>query len=141
MADYPKDQQIVRPLFDPIKKDSHLVVLYGNLAPQGAVAKITGKEGLRFKGKARVFDSEEAALQGILGGKVRSGDVVVIRYEGPKGGPGMREMLSPTSAIMGLGSGKRGGADHRWPVFRRQPRLRRGPCSRRRRRWAGRWPW
>jgi dihydroxy-acid dehydratase len=105
VADYPEGQEIVRPLSDPIKKDSHLVVLYGNLAPQGAVAKITGKEGLRFKGKARVFDSEEAALQGILGAKVRSGDVVVIRYEGPKGGPGMREMLSPTSAIMGLGLG------------------------------------
>jgi dihydroxy-acid dehydratase len=105
VAAYPAGQQIVRPLGDPIKKDSHLVVLYGNLAPQGAVAKITGKEGLRFKGKARVFESEEAALQGILGAKVRAGDVVVIRYEGPKGGPGMREMLSPTSAIMGRGLG------------------------------------
>ncbi len=91
---------------DPIKKDSHLVVLYGNLAPEGAVAKITGKEGLRFKGTARVFNSEEKALQGILSGKVKAGDVVVIRYEGPKGGPGMREMLSPTSAIMGKGLGK-----------------------------------
>jgi dihydroxy-acid dehydratase len=97
---------IVRPLSDPIKKDSHLVVLYGNLAPQGAVAKITGKEGLRFEGRARVFNSEESALQGILGGKVQPGDVVVIRYEGPKGGPGMREMLSPTSAIMGKGLGQ-----------------------------------
>src|SRR6202035_2648894 len=105
-APYPDGQQIVRPLRDPIKKDSHLVVLYGNLAPEGAVAKITGKEGLRFQGKARVFDSEEACLQGILGGKVRSGDVVVIRYEGPKGGPGMREMLSPTAAIMGKGLGQ-----------------------------------
>jgi dihydroxy-acid dehydratase len=103
--DYPAGQQIVQPLSDPIKKDSHLVVLYGNLAPQGAVAKITGKEGLSFKGKARVYDSEEAALQGILTAKVRAGDVVVIRYEGPKGGPGMREMLSPTSAIMGRGLG------------------------------------
>ncbi len=91
---------------DPIKKDSHLVVLYGNLAPEGAVAKITGKEGLRFEGRARVFNSEEGALQGILGGKVKPGDVVVIRYEGPKGGPGMREMLSPTSAIMGKGLGQ-----------------------------------
>ena len=81
------------------------MVLYGNLAPEGAVAKITGKEGLQFKGKARVFDSEEDALQGILGGAVKAGDVVVIRYEGPKGGPGMREMLSPTSAIMGKGLG------------------------------------
>ncbi len=102
---YPEGQEIVRPLADPIKADSHLVVLYGNLAPEGAVAKITGKEGLRFEGRARVFDSEEAALRGILGGRVRSGDVVVIRYEGPRGGPGMREMLSPTSAIMGKGLG------------------------------------
>ncbi|HMD29141.1 MAG TPA: dihydroxy-acid dehydratase [Steroidobacteraceae bacterium] len=106
VAAYPESQQIVRPLGDPIKKDSHLVVLYGNLAPEGAVAKITGKEGLRFKGKARVFNSEEDALKGILRGRVRAGDVVVIRYEGPKGGPGMREMLSPTSAITGKGLGK-----------------------------------
>jgi dihydroxy-acid dehydratase len=104
-AAYPAAQAIVRPLSNPIKKDSHLVVLYGNLAPAGAVAKITGKEGLSFKGKARVFDSEEQSLQGILNGKVKAGDVVVIRYEGPKGGPGMREMLSPTSAIMGKGLG------------------------------------
>jgi dihydroxy-acid dehydratase len=105
VAPYPAEQQIIRPLAHPIKKDSHLVVLYGNLAPEGAVAKITGKEGLSFTGKARVFDSEEASLQGILGGKVKPGDVVVIRYEGPKGGPGMREMLSPTGAIMGKGLG------------------------------------
>lgn len=105
VSPYPPGQSIVRPLSDPIKKDSHLVVLYGNLAPQGAVAKITGKEGLLFKGKARVFDSEEMALEGILNGAVKAGDVVVIRYEGPKGGPGMREMLSPTSAIMGKGLG------------------------------------
>jgi dihydroxy-acid dehydratase len=106
VAAYPAGQQIVRPLSDPIKKDSHLVVLYGNLAPEGAVAKITGKEGLKFKGKAKVFDSEEDSLQGILSGKVKAGDVVVIRYEGPKGGPGMREMLSPTSAIVGKGLGQ-----------------------------------
>ena len=106
VAPYPKDQHIVRPLGDPIKKDSHLVVLYGNLAPEGAVAKITGKEGLRFHGRARVFNSEEDSLEGILGGIVRSGDVVVIRYEGPKGGPGMREMLSPTGAIVGKGLGQ-----------------------------------
>jgi dihydroxy-acid dehydratase len=106
VAAYPEDQSIVRPLSDPIKKDSHLVVLYGNLAPEGAVAKITGKEGLSFKGRARVFNSEEKALEGILNGKVRTGEVVVIRYEGPKGGPGMREMLSPTSAIMGKGLGR-----------------------------------
>jgi len=102
---YPPGQSVVRPLEDPIKKDSHLVVLYGNLAPEGAVAKISGQEGVRFRGRARIFDSEEAALTGILGGKVKAGDVVVIRYEGPRGGPGMREMLSPTGAIIGKGLG------------------------------------
>ena len=106
VAAYPDEPLIVRPLSDPIKKNSHLVVLYGNLAPEGAVAKITGKEGLSFKGSARVFNSEEKALKGILSGNVKAGDVVVIRYEGPKGGPGMREMLSPTSAIMGKGLGR-----------------------------------
>ncbi len=102
---YPEGQQIIRPLADPIKPDSHLVVMYGNLAPEGAVAKITGKEGLRFSGRARVFDGEEASLQAILDGVVVEGDVVVVRYEGPRGGPGMREMLSPTAAIMGRGLG------------------------------------
>jgi dihydroxy-acid dehydratase len=103
---YPQGQTIVRPLDQPIKKDSHLVILYGNLAPGGAVAKITGKEGMRFTGKARVFNSEELALAKILDGTIVKGDVVVIRFEGPRGGPGMREMLSPTSAIMGKGLGK-----------------------------------
>lgn len=103
---YPQGQTIIAPLEQPLKKESHLVILYGNLAPEGAVAKITGQEGLRFHGKARVFDSEEQAMQKILAGKIRKGDVIVIRYEGPKGGPGMREMLSPTSAIMGEGLGK-----------------------------------
>ena len=103
---YPKSQDIVHALSDPIKKSSHLVVLYGNLAPEGAVAKISGKEGLRFAGKARVFASEEQALKKILDGTVKKGDVIVVRYEGPKGGPGMREMLSPTSAIMGRGLGQ-----------------------------------
>ena len=102
---YMSGQDIVRPLSDPLKKDSHLVVLYGNLAPEGAVAKITGKEGERFAGRARVFDGEERATQAILAGRVRAGDVVVIRNEGPRGGPGMREMLSPTGAIMGRGLG------------------------------------
>ena len=102
---YPPGQEVVRPLSDPIKKDSHLVVLKGNLAPEGAVAKITGKEGLAFSGRARVFDGEERATAAILDGTVRAGDVVVIRYEGPKGGPGMREMLSPTGALMGRGLG------------------------------------
>ena len=102
---YLAGQDIVRPLSDPLKKDSHLVILYGNVAPDGAVAKITGKEGLRFSGKARVFEGEERATEAILAGTVRAGDVVVIRHEGPKGGPGMREMLSPTGAIMGRGLG------------------------------------
>jgi dihydroxy-acid dehydratase len=103
---YPEGQDMIHSLDNPIKKDSHLVVLYGNLAPAGAVAKITGKEGLRFVGTAKVFDAEEQALQSILNGDIVKGDVIVIRYEGPKGGPGMREMLSPTSAIMGKGLGK-----------------------------------
>src|SRR5687767_5393877 len=103
---YPKGQDIVRGFDNPIKKDSHLVVLYGNLAPDGAVAKISGKEGLRFTGRAIVFESEEKALEAILDGTEQKGHVMVIRYEGPKGGPGMREMLSPTSAIMGRGLGK-----------------------------------
>jgi dihydroxy-acid dehydratase len=104
---YPAEQSIVRPLDNPLKKDSHLVVLYGNLAPEGAVAKISGKEGLRFQGRARVFGSEELSLAAILDGTVVAGDVVVIRYEGPRGGPGMREMLSPTGAIVGKGLGDR----------------------------------
>ncbi len=106
VAPYPEGQEIIRPLDQPIKKDSHLVVLYGNLAPEGAVAKLTGKEGLRFTGQARVFASEEEALRAILDGKIRKGHVIVIRYEGPKGGPGMREMLAPTSAVMGRGLGR-----------------------------------
>lgn len=105
VRDYPKTQTIVRDFADPIKKDSHLVVLRGSVAPDGAVAKITGKEGLSFKGRAKVFDGEESATRAILDGRVKAGDVVVIRYEGPRGGPGMREMLSPTGAIMGLGLG------------------------------------
>jgi len=105
VRDYPADQQIVQSFDKPIKKDSHLVVLYGNLAPEGAVAKLTGKEGLSFSGTARVFEGEEAATASILGGKIKAGDVVVIRQEGPRGAPGMREMLSPTGAIMGRGLG------------------------------------
>ena len=102
---YPIEQEIVRDIDKPIKSDSHLRILYGNLAPQGAVAKISGKEGLRFEGKAKVYDSEESAMEGILSNQISEGDVLVIRYEGPKGAPGMREMLSPTSAIMGKGLG------------------------------------
>ena len=103
VPDYPATQKIIRPLSNPIKQDSHLVILRGNLAPEGAVAKITGHEGLTFTGTARCFHGEEAAMAAIMGGTVDKGDVVIVRYEGPKGGPGMREMLSPTSAINGRG--------------------------------------
>ena len=106
VAPYPADQDVIRPFDNPIKPDSHLRILYGNLAPGGAVAKITGKEGLKFSGKAIVFESEETALAAILGGRVKAGHVIVIRNEGPVGGPGMREMLAPTSAVMGKGLGK-----------------------------------
>src|SRR4029453_25542 len=99
-------QPIVRPLSDPIKASGHIQVLRGNLPPQGAVAKITGKEGLQFSGPARVYDSEEDMLHGLERKEIAKGDVIVIRYEGPKGGPGMPEMLTPTSAIMGAGLGK-----------------------------------
>ncbi|HTX67084.1 MAG TPA: dihydroxy-acid dehydratase, partial [Opitutaceae bacterium] len=103
---YPADQDIVRPLANPLKKDSHIRILYGNLAPTGAVAKISGQEGTQFSGKAIVFESEENALQAILDGRVKDGHVIVVRNEGPVGGPGMREMLAPTSAVMGKGLGK-----------------------------------
>ncbi len=106
VSPYPDDQDMIRPLDNPIKKDSHLSILYGNLATEGSVAKITGKEGLVFTGRAKVFDAEEQALQSILNGDIVKGDVIVIRYEGPQGGPGMREMLSPTSAVMGKGLGQ-----------------------------------
>ncbi|MBO6656745.1 MAG: dihydroxy-acid dehydratase [Pseudomonadales bacterium] len=100
---YPEGQNVIRPMSHPVKKDSHLVVLRGNIAPEGSVSKITGHEGLQFTGKARCFHGEEAALKAILDGEVVEGDVLVVRYEGPRGGPGMREMLSPTSAINGRG--------------------------------------
>ncbi|MEO0331771.1 MAG: dihydroxy-acid dehydratase [Bacteroidota bacterium] len=100
-------QKIIYPVNQPIKETGHLQMLFGNLAPEGSVAKITGKEGLKFEGTARVFDSEDAANEAIDQRKVQAGDVIVIRYEGPKGGPGMREMLKPTSAIMGAGLGKK----------------------------------
>ena len=101
----PNDQKVIFPLSSPIKKTGHIQILYGNLAPLGSVAKITGKEGLIFKGNARVFDSEEQMLDGLKDGLIKPKDVVVIRYEGPKGGPGMPEMLTPTSAIVGAGLG------------------------------------
>ena len=101
-----KDQDIIRPLNNPIKETGHLRILYGNLAKDGAVAKITGKEGLKFSGKAKVFNGEFETNDGIKNGKVQKGDVVIIRYEGPKGAPGMPEMLKPTAAIMGAGLGK-----------------------------------
>lgn len=103
---YPEGQDIIMPFDRPIKEDSHLRILYGNLAPEGSVAKISGKEGLTFTGKAIVFESEEDALAAILDRTVQSGHVIVVRNEGPKGGPGMREMLAPTSAVMGRGLGR-----------------------------------
>jgi len=103
---YSAGQDVIHGFDNPIKPTSHLVVFYGNLAPMGGIGKISGKEGERFSGTARVFNSEEETQKAILGGKIKKGDVVVIRYEGPKGGPGMREMLAPTSAIMGRGLGK-----------------------------------
>ena len=106
VPDLPEDQDIIRPWDNPIKSSAHIYILYGNLAPGGCVAKITGKEGLRFSGPARVFDSEEDMLAGLEAGRIQRGDVIVIRYEGPKGGPGMPEMLTPTSALMGAGLGK-----------------------------------
>jgi dihydroxy-acid dehydratase len=104
-ADLPKDQDLIRPFSNPIKVTGHLQILHGNLAPEGSVAKITGKEGEIFEGPARVFDSEEELNTGIAAGKVKAGDVVVIRYVGPKGGPGMPEMLKPTALIIGAGLG------------------------------------
>ena len=106
VPDLEEDQDVIHDLENPIKKSGHIRILYGNLAEEGSVAKITGKEGLEFTGKAKVFNSEFEANDGISAGKVKKGDVVVIRYEGPKGGPGMPEMLKPTSAIMGAGLGK-----------------------------------
>ena len=103
---YSDNQDVIKSFDKPLKETSHLVILKGNLAPEGAVAKISGKEGLYFQGKAKVFTSEESALKNILADKIKKGTVIVIAYEGPKGGPGMREMLSPTSAIMGKGLGK-----------------------------------
>ena len=104
---YPSGQTIIREISNPVKSTSHLRILYGNLAPDGAVAKITGNEGLKFTGIAKVFDSEEEGNEAIQNNLINEGDVVVIRYEGPKGGPGMREMLKPTSAIMGQGLGNK----------------------------------
>jgi dihydroxy-acid dehydratase len=105
VSSYPDNQKIILPLSKPVKDSSHLRILYGNLAPEGAVAKITGKEGTLFTGNAKVFNSEEEGMSAILEEKIVEGDVVVIRFEGPQGGPGMREMLKPTSAIMGQGLG------------------------------------
>ncbi len=106
VSDYPAGQDVILPFDKPKKAEGHLTVCYGNLAKEGAVAKISGNEGLRFSGSAKVFNREEDALDKILDGTIQKGDVIVIRYEGPKGGPGMREMLSPTSAVMGKGLGK-----------------------------------
>jgi len=109
LADLPgltPGQDVVMPVDKPIKATRHIQILCGSLAPGGAVAKITGKEGIRFDGPARVYDSEEDMLRGLEQGEITKGDIIIIRYEGPKGGPGMPEMLTPTSAIMGAGLGK-----------------------------------
>ena len=105
--EYSQDQKIIKTFDNPYKKDSHLRMMYGNLAPEGAVAKISGKEGTLFEGFAKVYDSEETAMKGIMNNEIKEGDVLVIRYEGPKGGPGMREMLSTTGAIYGQGKGEK----------------------------------
>jgi len=106
VSDLEEGQDVIRSIDTPIKSTGHLRMLYGNLANEGSVAKITGKEGLRFEGTAKVFEGEYEANDGISAGEVQKGDVIVIRYEGPKGGPGMPEMLKPTAAIMGAGLGK-----------------------------------
>src|SRR2546425_329259 len=106
LPDLQAGQKIVHPLSDPIKKTGHLQILKGNLAPEGSVAKITGKEGLKFSGPAKVYDCEEDMLHALERKEIQKGDIIVIRYEGPKGGPGMPEMLTPTSAVMGAGLGK-----------------------------------
>ncbi len=110
LPDLTPGQKVIYPFSKPIKQTGHLQILYGNLATEGAVAKITGKEGLSFSGPAKVYDSEDDTLEAIKQGEVTHGDVIVIRYEGPKGGPGMREMLSITGLLMGAGLGKIGGA-------------------------------
>ena len=124
---YPPGQEIIRPLDNPIKKDSHLVILYGNLAPEGAVAKITGKEGTRFEGTARVFNSEEQALAKILDGTIKAGDVIVIRYEGPQGRAGHARNAGADQRHHGQGPGQGRRADHRRPLLRRHARLRGRP--------------
>jgi dihydroxy-acid dehydratase len=118
---YESDQEIIMPLDNPIKKDSHLRILRGNLATEGAVAKITGKEGLTFRGSAKTFACEEDALQAILKDQIVEGDVIVIRYEGPKGGPGMREMLAPTSAVMGKGTRRQSCTHNGWKILGLEP--------------------
>ncbi len=125
VVDYPEQQQIVRPCRIPSSGIAISSCCTATSRPRVPSAKITGKEGLSFTGRARVFDGEEAATEAILSDKVRVGDVVVIRHEGPRGGPGMREMLSPTSRHCGAGVGQSGRIDHRWTFLRRQSRLRR----------------
>jgi len=109
LADLPslkEGQDIIKPMSEPIKRTGHIQILKGNLATGGSVAKVTGKEGEKFVGPAAVFDGEQAMIEALEGGKINKGDVIVIRYEGPKGGPGMPEMLKPTSAVMGAGLGE-----------------------------------
>ncbi len=114
-----KDQDVIRPFDKPMYPQGHLAILKGNLSPEGCVAKITGLKNPVITGPARVFNSEPEAMDAITRDKIKAGDVLVIRYEGPKGGPGMREMLAPTSALIGKGLGESGGLHHRRPFFRR----------------------
>ena len=118
---------MIRPLSNPLYAKGHLAILKGNLAEEGAVAKISGVKNPVITGPARVFESEESCLAAILDKQINAGDVVVVRYEGPVGGPGMREMLSPTAAIVGQGLRRFGGPDHRWPLLRRLLRPGGGP--------------
>jgi dihydroxy-acid dehydratase len=122
-ADLTEGQQVFLPLENPVKANGHLQMLYGNLATEGSVAKISGKEGDYFEGTAKVFDDEYAVIDGVKNGEVKPGNVVVIRYCGPKGGPGMPEMLKPTSAIMGAGLGNSSSINYRWQIFRGNPRF------------------
>ena len=117
------DGEVIHPLSDPIHAVGGIAVLKGSLAPKGAVVKVAGIDHLQFEGRARVFDGEDAAMEAVLGEQIEAGDIVVIRYEGPKGGPGMREMLAITGAMKGVGPGRRRRPHHRRPVLRRHPRL------------------
>ncbi len=124
LADVPPlrtDQDVIRPIANPMYAEGHLAILKGNLSPEGCVAKITGLKNPVITGPARVFDDEQSALAAIMAGQIKAGDVMVLRYLGPKGGPGMPEMLAPTGALIGQGLGESGGPDHRRPLLAAAP--------------------